>query len=159
MLAHVTAREVGLWIIFAVLVFIPLWRWHLRRLTTRLFEGREGDATALSEMRDTLEAVNRECRTHTFSAARVATISLHDHPICLVDGSVIVPTARGAHTEKSVFAVADRDEADWLRRYSDIFELAFAGSAWSIFWVKLPTLTRLTMRWSERRTAVRSHLR
>jgi predicted DNA binding protein len=93
-------------------------------------------------MRQKLEVVNEECPTHLFSATRVATVYLHGNSISLVYGHVVTRVGRGG-TERHVFAIADRNQADWMRRYSDVFEQAFSNSPWSIFWVKVPALLRL----------------
>lgn|GEM_PF-6173582 len=128
-----------------MLAFIPLWLWRCRRLVSRLFAGREGDATALQEMRQRLELVNEESPTHLFNAERVATVYLDGNPISLVYGFVVRQFWKGG-VERHVFAVADQDQADWMRRYSNVFEPAFSGSRWSIFWVKVPALLRLIRR-------------
>ena len=146
--AHVDIRAIALLVMWAALAFTGLRQWYLRRLAARLFADHERDDTALANLRETLDKVNRECRTHSFFATRVANISLRDHPVVLVDGWIVAPGARGPHTETSVFAVADRNEADWLRNFSDIFEHACSGAGWSIFWVSLPRLMRLTKRCS-----------
>lgn len=133
------------WLLLLMLAFIPLWFWRCRWLVTRLFAGREGDETVLQEMRQKLEVVNEECTTHLFGAERVATAYLHENPVSLVYGFVVGQVWRGG-AERHVFAVADQDQADWMRRYSDVFEPAFSGSRWSIFWVKVPALLRLIKR-------------
>jgi len=133
------------WLLFSVLAFTPLWFWRRRRLVSRLFAGREGDETALREMRQKLEVVNEESPTHLFNAERVATVYLHENPVSLAYGFVVRQFWKGG-VERHVFAVADQDQADWMRRYSDVFEPAFSGSRWSIFWVKLPALLRLIRR-------------
>src|ERR1700730_10625885 len=138
-------REIGLWLALLVLALIPLWWWRYRRLVSQLIAGREGDETALQEMRQKLEIVNGECPTHIFSATRVATVYLHENPISLVYGHVVTRVWEGG-TERHVFAVADQNQADWMRRYSDVFEPAFSASPWSIFWVKVPALLRLVRR-------------
>jgi hypothetical protein len=137
-------RAVG-WVALLILAFIPLWLWRCRRLVSRLFAGREGDKTALQEMRQKLEVVNEECSTHLFGAERVATACLHENPISLVYGFVVRQAWKGG-VEKHVFAVVDQDQTDWMQRYSDVFEPAFSGSRSSIFWVKVPTLLRLIKR-------------
>lgn len=96
-------------------------------------------------MREKLEVVNSECPTHIFSATRLATVYLHENPISLGYGYVVPRTWRGG-AEKHVFALADQDQAEWMRRYSDLFEPAFSGSPWSIFWVRVPALLRLIKR-------------
>jgi hypothetical protein len=126
---------------FLILAFIPFWYWRYRRLVSELFAGREGDDAALQEMREKLEVVNSECPTHIFSATRLATVYLHENPISLGYGYVVPRASEGP--EKHAFALADQDQADWMRRYSDVFEPAFSGSPWSIFWVKVPALLRL----------------
>ena len=131
-----------------LLAFIGARAWYHRRLASRMFADGDWDAEALQGMHETLEEVNRESRTHTFSAERVSTISLRDHAVTLVDGWIVVQTAEGADHEKCVFAVAHRDDADRLRHSPDVFNLVFAGSVWSVFWVKLATLMRLTKRCS-----------
>ena len=133
------------WLLFFCLAFIPLWFWWRRRLVARLFAGREGDATALREMRQKLEVVNEECPTHLFGAERVATVYLDDNPISLGYGLVARRAWKGG-VERYPFAVADQDQADWMRRYSSVFEPAFSGSRWSIFWVKVSALLRLIER-------------
>lgn len=138
-------RDIGLWFALLVLAFIPLWLWRYRRLVSRLFAEGEGDESALEEVREKLEVVNGESPTHLFSAERVATVYLHENPISLVYGFVVRRVWEGGG-ERHVFALADRDQADWMRRYSDVFEPAFSGSLWSIFWVKVPALLRLVRR-------------
>jgi hypothetical protein len=142
---HLSERDIGGWVALLFLAFIPLWLWRYRRLVSQLFAGREGDETAVQEMRQKLEVVNGESPTHLFSATRVATVYLHENPISLVYGQVVTRVWEGG-TERHVFALADRDQADWMRRYSDVFEPAFSGSPWSIFWVKVPALVRLIRR-------------
>ena len=131
-----------------LLGFIGVRSWYHRRLASRMFADVVWDGEAMQHMLEALEEVNRESRTHTFSAERVARISLRDHPVTLVDGWIVVHTAEGSDHQKCAFAVAHRDETDRLRHLSDVFDLAFAGSVWSVFWVKLPTLMRLTRRCS-----------
>jgi hypothetical protein len=138
-------RDLAEWVGLVLFAFIPLWLWRRRRLVSQLFAAHEGDEIALEEMRQKLEAVNEECPTHLFSAERVATVYLHENPISLVYGFVVRQVWEGG-VERHVFAVADRDQADWMRRYSDVFEPAFSGSPWSIFWVKVPALLRLVRR-------------
>jgi hypothetical protein len=138
-------RDIGLCLTLLALAFIPLRYWRYRRLASELFAGREGDDTALQEMRQKLDVVNSECPTHMFSATRMATVYLHENPISLVYGYVVPLVGRGG-TEKHVFALAGQDQADWMRLYSDVFEPAFSGSPWSIFWVKVPALVRLIRR-------------
>ena len=75
--------------------------------------------------------LNEECRTHLFNAERVATVYLHGNPISVVYGFVVRQVWEGG-VERQVFAVADQDQTDWMRRYSDVFEPAFSGSHWSI---------------------------
>jgi hypothetical protein len=130
------------WLLFCCLAFIPLWLWRCRRLVSRLFAGREGDKTALQEMRQKLEVVNEECPTHLFGAERVATVYLDGNPVSLAYGLVARQAWKGG-VERYVFAVTDQDQADWMRRYSNVFEPAFSGSRWSIFWVRVPALLRL----------------
>jgi hypothetical protein len=140
-----TERDLGLWLLLSLLLFISLYFWRRRRLVARLFAGKEGDGTALQEMREKLEAVNEECPAHLFAAERVATVYLHENPISLAYGMVVPRIWKGG-TDKQVFAIADEDQADWMRRYSDVFEPAFSGSHWTIFWVKVPVLLRLVRR-------------
>ena len=142
---HFNERDLGLCLALLALAFIPLWFWRYRRLVSQLFAGREGDETALEEMWQKLELVNGQCPTHIFSAVRLATVYLHGNPVSLVYGYVVPRTWRGG-AEKHVFALADQDQADWMRRYTDVFEPAFSSSSWSIFWVKLPALARLVRR-------------
>jgi hypothetical protein len=96
-------------------------------------------------MRDRLEIVNEECPTHLFGAERVATVYLDEKPISLVYGFVVPRVGRGGG-DKCVFAIADQNQADWMPRYSDVFEPAFSGSPWSIFWVRVPPMLRLIRR-------------
>ena len=131
-----------------LLAFIGVRNWYHRRLALRIFADVGWDGEALEDIHEALQELNRESRTHTFSAERVGQISLRDHPVTLVDGWIIVHDADGADRRKCVFAVAHRDEADRLRRLSDVFNLVFAGSVWSVFWVKLSTEMRLTKRCS-----------
>lgn len=142
---NLSERDIGLWLALLVLALIPLWWGRYRRLVSELFAGREGDDTALQEMRQKLEVVNEECSTHIFSATRVATVYLHENPISLVYGYVVPRVGEGG-TGRYVFALADQNQADWMRRYSDVFEPAFSASLWSIFWVKVPALVRLIRR-------------
>jgi hypothetical protein len=144
MVAHLDIRGIALLVAFALLAFAGLRHIYLRRLAARMFTDHESAEPALGEVRVALEEVNRECRTHTFFASRLATIAFHDHPISLVDGWALVLAGKGANNVRCVFTVAHGDEAHWLRRFSDVFEPAFSGSVWSVFWVKLPTLMRLT---------------
>lgn len=143
MLEHLSAEAVALWIAVFVLALFGLWRWRFRRVASRFFAEHHSGEEALREVRHKLEQVNRDCRSHVFAAEKVARFSLSDQPVCLVDGWVIVATDNGANSQRSVFAIADRDQADWMRRYSDVFEPAVSGSSCSIFWVKLPELMRL----------------
>ncbi len=147
MLPHVDIRGIALLIAGVLLGFAGLRQWHLRRLASRIFADHGCNDTALGEVREVLEEINRECPTHKFFAARLSRMSLRDHPLSIVDGWVVVPTEIGANSDKCVFAVAHRDEADWVRNFSDVFELAFSGSVWSVFWVRLPILMRLTRRY------------
>ncbi len=142
----IPVKVVALGIAGATLLFHSVYAWRTRRLTRRLFAGREVSATELDEIRTVLEAVNRECKGRAFGAARAAHIPLHGKLVCLVDGSVVAVAGDDVATARPVFAVADRDEASWLRVFSDVFEIAFAGSQWSIFWVKVPALLRITKR-------------
>jgi hypothetical protein len=159
MIAHLDARGIVLLVGLALMAFAGLRHIYVRRLATRIFADHESDEPALEDVRAAIEEVNRECRTHTFFASRLATIVFHDHPISLVDGWALAWPAKGASNVRCVFVVARGDESHWLRRFSDVFEPAFSGSLWSVFWVKLPTLMRLTNRCSEPLAAPRSSVR
>ena len=138
-------RDLAGWVGLLLFAFIPLWLWRRRRLVSQLFAGCEGDEIALKEMRQKLEAVNEECPTHLFGAERVATVYVDENPISLIYGYVVPRIGRGS-VSKCVFAITDQAQADWMRRYSNVFEPAFSGSPWSIFWVKVPALLRLVKR-------------
>jgi hypothetical protein len=138
-------RDLAGWVGLLLFALIPLWLWRRHRLVSQLFAGCEGDQTVLQQMRDRLEVVNEECPTHLFGAERVATVYLDQKPISLVYGFVVPRIGRGGGG-KYAFAVADQKQADWMRRYSNVFEPAFSGSPWSIFWVKVPALLRLVKR-------------
>jgi len=153
MIAHLDVRGIGLLVALALMAFAGLRHIYVRRLAARIFADHESDEPALEDVRAAIEEVNRECRTHTFFASRLATIVFHDHSISLVDGWALVLAGKGASNVRCVFVVARGDESHWLRRFSDVFEPAFSGSVWSVFWVKLPTLMRLTRRSSERLAA------
>lgn len=144
-LGNLDEREIALCFALLVLAFLPFWWWRYRRAVSRLFAGREGNHAALQEMRQKLEVVNGECRTHLFSAARVATVYLHENPISLVYGYV-VPLSGQGDSDKHLYALAGQDQADWMRLNSDVFKPAFSGSRWSIFWVRVPVLLRLLKR-------------
>jgi len=74
----------------------------MRWIVSQLFDGHEMSQHELAAIRERLEALSAECPTHTFAATRAANVSLGGHPVSLVYGSVIVPTARGANTTKSI---------------------------------------------------------
>jgi hypothetical protein len=156
MSTHLDIRSIGPLVAGVLLTYMGLRHWYLRRLQSRLFVDASCDDPELDSFREALEEVNRECRTHSFFASRFAKTQLSGHPISLIQGWVVVPMAEGANSERRIFAIAHRDESDWLRHFSDVFDLAFSGSVWSVFWVKLPTLMRLTRRGSEPRDSVRS---
>ena len=124
--------------------FVGLRSWYYRRLASRIFADADQDGDALQDIQATLEELNKESRTHTFSAERVGRISLRNHPVTVVYGWITAHTVDGSDNHKCVFAVVHRDEAERLRRRSDVFNLVFTGSLWSVFWVKLSSEMRLT---------------
>jgi hypothetical protein len=150
MVAVIDARDIVLLILFALLALGGLRHIYIRRLVARIFAD-PSDDSALQDVRAAIEEVNKECGTHNFFASRLGTVVFRDHPISLVDGWALPLTGKGAANERCVFAIARGDEAHWLRCFSDVFEPAFSGSVWSVFWVRLPTLMRLTKRHSESR--------
>jgi hypothetical protein len=154
MIALMDAGGVVLWVAFALLAFAGLRHIYLRRLATRMFADQQSDESALQHVRAAIEEVNTECRTHNFFASRLGTVVFRDHAISLVDGWALPLAGKGATNVRCVFVIARGDESHWLRRFSDVFEPAFSGSVWSVFWVRLPTLMRLTRRSSEPRDSV-----
>jgi hypothetical protein len=131
-----------------LLVLLIVWRLRFKSMVGRIFDGRYASHIEFVDIRERLEVLNAECPTHAFEAKRVAKVSVQGHPILLIYGPVsgFVPTDEGSTSTKSVFAIGEGDDIEWMRRFSDVFELAFAGSTSSIFWVKVPQLIRLTSR-------------
>ncbi len=149
MTASVTIHALRLYLPLGMLVFITVRMLLFRSRVWRLFSSQPIDLGALEPIWRKLELINQECRTHVFGAKRIASVSLAGRTIQLIYGVVSVNAPRGSSGSSHVYAIGEGDDADWMRHFPDVFDLAFAGSAGSVFWVRLPTLMRLTKRCSQ----------
>ncbi len=136
-----------------------LWSWQRRRALRYFFDAQDTNERELREITEQLAKFSEYCPTNSFYAERLAHIDLQGHDTLLIYGRVFAHGPRGSSSNMSIYALGTGEDADWMRRFSDVFELAFTYSDMSVFWVRLGTLMRLTRRWSERRTVVRPHLR
>jgi hypothetical protein len=150
---------VPLALLVALLAFWGFSSWQFRRRVACLFDPQETDEHELHRVSNQLDALNERCPTNSFSAQRLTHIDLRGQDILLVYGRVFAHGARGSASAMSIYALGKGEQAEWMSRFSDIFDLAFTSSEISVFWVKLAALIRLTKRCSERQTAQRSSSR
>jgi hypothetical protein len=153
MAASLHPHWLGIAIPVFVLALVTYALWHFRFQRERLFRGNDCDKTAIQAVRDTaLRDVNEYCNRYSFDIERLAKIMVREQQVAVAYGAVWWQDAR-AHSVRCVYAIAPRDQSHWMRQQSDVFELACDGTLFSVYWVKLARLIRLTRRWSERRTA------
>jgi hypothetical protein len=136
-----------------VLALISYCWWHFRSHRDRLFRGNDCDKITIQMMRETaLLDVNEGCVRYSFDIERLAKVEVRGQQVAVAYGNVWWQDSR-AHAVHCVYAIAPRDQSHWMRQQSDLFEPACDGTAFSIFWVKLARLIRLTKRSSERLAA------
>jgi hypothetical protein len=134
----------GIAIPMSVLAIVGYAAWHFRLQRSKLFRDNECDKTAVQAIRDiALRDVNEKCPGYSFEAERVSNVTVRGQPVALAYGNVWWEDSR-AHSLRCVYAVAPRDQSQWMRQQSDLFEHVCDGTAFSIFWVKLAPLIRLT---------------
>lgn len=127
-----------------LLLFIASQTWLFRHRLSRLFRRWPTDPAKLEEVRAQLDEIHEESPLHIFTAKRATEILLRGHPIVVAHGTVSVPSAKGSSTTLSVFSIAEGDETEWMKHFPDVFEVAFTGKRFTVFWVKLPVLIRLS---------------
>ncbi len=143
----------GLALPLLVLALISYCWWHFRSHRERLFRGNDCDKTTIQVMRDTvLLDVNERCARYSFDVERLAKIAVRGEQVAVAYGNVWWQDSR-AHSVHCVYAIAPREQSHWMRQQSDLFEPACDGSAFSIFWVKLARLIRVTKRRSSEKLA------
>jgi hypothetical protein len=127
-----------------LLVFLLFWTWRRRRFRAQLFSENQCDVATTIAFQDTaLREVNRQCAQFTFGAERLARVPVRGEYIAIVYGPVSWSTDE-TNVERCFYAVADAQQSRWMSQNSDVFEPAFIGSTFSVFWVRMPALVRLT---------------
>jgi hypothetical protein len=122
-----------------VLFGIQAWRFH--RFVNQLLAQHEFENPSLGEVRAMVDAIDRENPGYSFGAQRLANITFRGQQISIVCGPIAWSDAI-THSYKCIYAIADAEQSDWMRRNSDVFETAFSGSEFSVFWVDVPHLLR-----------------
>jgi hypothetical protein len=137
--------------LFLIFGFWAFWSWQRRGALRYFFDAQKTDESELQQVSEHLETLSEHCSSNSFYAERLAHTALQGHDILLVYGRVFAHGPRGSSSNMSIYALGSGEDAEWMRRFSDVFELAFTYSDLSVFWVRLGTLMRLTRRCSELR--------
>lgn len=129
---------------FLLLFFFLIW-WRPRRFRAQLFSKQFDVDTTVAFQESVLREINQECTHYPFVAERLAHVPFRGQEISIVYGSVAWSMDETS-IKQCFYAVADAQQSQWMRQHSDVFEAAFIGTAFSVFWVKIPALLRLTRR-------------
>ena len=138
-------------LIFGVL-FVGLYIWflqrknsNLQRRVSQLFSRSASNEPGLNAINKALQVVNEKSHGVSFTAEQCANILFRGHSVTFVYGSVgsIGPGKGGPcwRTEKSLFAIANSEQAEWMKNNPDIFQPAFVGLPFSVFFAKLSELS------------------
>jgi len=128
----------------SVVIYLKL---RFRRIVNLVFAKHLFNEPSLQQLNIYLDMINRETSIFMFSIDRLANIQFRDQRVSLIYGSVGFYSAAGRSgniwkSAKSVYALADLSQSEWMRHNADVFDLAFQGSVYAIFWVKLSFLNK-----------------
>jgi hypothetical protein len=115
--------------------------YRFKKRVGAFFTKHQDDSAALT-IEEWRISINRDYPLLFFSPGRTATLLFRDHRIFLVYGKVgVAGVVKAAWvTKKCLYAFASVEEAEWMRKNSDVFELAYSGTICSVYWVEMSKL-------------------
>jgi hypothetical protein len=136
------AVTAGLMLYGALLWFLN--RRFLKRLNL-IFSQHRLDEPTLTDIKRTLDELNLDSAHFAFAVERHANILLRHKEVTLVYGRVGTRSPGGMRgpvwtLAKTVYALAENSQTEWMKSNSDIFRPAMSGYRYSIFWVNLDEL-------------------
>lgn len=131
-------------ILWVIIYNVRVWS-RYNKAVSRLFERTPIENDTIVAVEEALRVVNEESSKFMFSMNSVASRSFRGEKIVLVHGLVGYSSSLSRFgtswsMQRSVYAVADSRQAEWMRRNHDVFKPAFEGSSFSVFWVTLSLL-------------------
>jgi hypothetical protein len=144
MLATTGTPELVIFIAGILLYGALLWsikRRFLKKLD-RVFLKHSDDAPDFAEIRKRLDALNLDSAHFVFTMDRRANIVFRQNKITLVYGHIGSRSPGGIRgpvwtLRKMVYALADKNQMEWMTSNPDVFQCAMAGYSYSVFWVSL----------------------
>ena len=105
---------------------------------------RKVDDKTLAAINEALVAINEQCHSNKFNADCAGTFSFRGKLFWLVFGYVgSLAWSRFGTTwsfGKSVYALADPQQCEWMKDNPDVFTAAHRGMPYSVFLVRFPAL-------------------
>jgi len=144
MLATTRTPELVFFITGLLLYGVLLWsikRRFLKKLDL-VFSKHTYDAPDFTEISKRLEALNLDSAHFVFTMDRHANVLFRQNKVTLVYGRVGARSPGGIRgpvwtLRKRIFALADKNQTEWMNSNPDVFECAMASYGDSVFWVGL----------------------
>jgi hypothetical protein len=111
----------------------------------RIFCQRRLSQPALAEIQKTLEQLNLDSAHFVFAMDRYANIPFREKEIILIFGRVGTRSPGGIRgpvwrLAKTVYALSENSQAEWMKGNADVFKPAMSGYGHSVYWVNLTAL-------------------
>ena len=108
----------------------------------RVFGQHGFDQPTLTHVQRTLEELNLDSAHFVFTMERYANIPFRQKEVTLVFGRVGTRSPGGIRgpvwrLAKTVYALADNSQTEWMKSNANAFTLAMSGYSHSVFWVNL----------------------
>jgi hypothetical protein len=108
----------------------------------RVFCQHSSDQPTLTHVQRTLEEINLDSAHFVFTMERYANIPFRQNEVTLVFGRVGTRSPGGIRgpvwrLAKTVYALANHSQKEWMKSNADVFKLAMSGHDYSVFWVNL----------------------
>jgi len=115
--------------------YLGIHSYRIRRRITRILERNEFEEPTLTAINERLMTLNEKSRGEFFVANRRANISFRGERISLVYGCVVNSAFCMSRSDSfnRLFAIADSQQAEWMKKNSDVFKPALMSSQFSIF--------------------------
>jgi hypothetical protein len=126
------------------LLILVIRHFLIRSKVLRAMSENRVDEQSLAAINKALVTVNAQCRAWTFTAERAATFLFREKSLWLILGDVgsIGPGRFGPtwFTRKCLYALADVQQSEWMRKNNHVFSSVYLGDPYSVFWVKFSRL-------------------
>ena len=123
--------------------------WSIRRRFLKkvdlVFSKHSDDAPDFTEISERLDAVNLDSAHFVFTMDRYANILFRQNKITLVYGHIGTRSPGGIRgpvwtLRKATYALADKNQIEWMKSNPDVFKHAMATYSYSVFWVDLDAM-------------------